>query len=181
MIQVTHFTNGGQALLTDKAHFARGQTHLGVLAFFRHQLRRRASRASDLPTFARLHFNIVDQRTHRNVRNRQGVTGSNFSPGAGDHRIAHFQRQRGNNVAAFAIGIIQQRNARGAIRIVFNRCNLGWNIQFVAFEIDDPVMSAAAATPMAHGNAAMHIAPAVFTLVLEQRSGRGRFRNLFKG
>ena len=46
---------------------------------------------------------------------------------------------RAKNVALLAVGVVQQRDPRRAVRIVFDRRHLGRNARLVALEIDLPV------------------------------------------
>src|SRR5438445_397613 len=56
---------------------------------------------------------------------------------------------RVQDVALLAVGVRQQRDARRAVRVVFNRRDLRRNIPLVALEVDDAVhpLVAAAAPP----------------------------------
>jgi hypothetical protein len=55
---------------------------------------------------------------------------------AGNHRSTYAQSVGCENVAALAIGITEERNPRGTIRIVLDRFHLRRNIELVTFKID---------------------------------------------
>ena len=75
----------------------------------------------------------------RDVLERQGIADQNVGFGAGGDGCADLQTIGRNDVALFAIRIMQQRDARRAVGIVFDRGDLRRNAGFVALEIDDAV------------------------------------------
>ena len=75
-------------------------------------------------------------RAGRNVPDRHGVARQNFRALAVLHRHADFEADRLQDVALLAVGVVQQRDARRAVRIVFDGRNLRRNSVLVAAEID---------------------------------------------
>ncbi len=69
----------------------------------------------------------------------QRVARKNVRPFPVLHRHAHFQAHRLQNVALLAVGIVQQRDSRRTVRIVFDGRHLGRDSRLVAPEIDRPV------------------------------------------
>ena len=55
--------------------------------------------------------------------------------------LADAQAERRQDVALFASLVFKQRDAGGAVRIVFDRGNGGRNIAQVALEVNDPVIA----------------------------------------
>ena len=76
----------------------------------------------------------------RNRAKRKRV--ANFRRGvlAGGDACADAQAVRREDVTLLAVGIFDQRNARGAIRIVFDPDHFGRDAVLAAFEIDHAVM-----------------------------------------
>ena len=70
------------------------------------------------------------------------------------------------NVALLAIGVVQQRDARRAIRVVLDRRHLGRNPGFVASKIDDSVAPLVTATAKTHRGAAFVVAATRAALAL---------------
>ncbi len=83
-----------------------------------------------------------------------------------------FRRQ---DVTTFAIGILDQRNMRAAIRIVLQSLNNAWNTIFVAFEIDNAVALFMAAALVTHRDAAIIIATTFRRFFVEKRTVRLAF------
>src|ERR1700687_1957163 len=80
-----------------------------------------------------------------------------------------------NNVALFAIGIMQQRNVRAAVGVVFNRRNLGGHAFFIAAEIHLAVGFLMSTAAVPNNNFAVAVAAARAFFGLNQ----GLFRRLF--
>src|SRR6202048_871732 len=79
-----------------------------------------------------------------------------------------------NNVTLFAIGIMQQRNVRAAVGVVFNRRNLGRHPFFIAAEIHLAVGFLVSTAAVPYNNVAMAVAAARALFGLNQ----GLFRRL---
>src|SRR6266568_3858976 len=120
MLFVGHLADRGAAVDVDLADFARAQANLRVDAFARQQRRRSPGRTGDLRTLARQHLDRVDDRTHRDVADRQGVARLDRRLGAAQDGRTDFKTARGDDVAALAIGVADQRDVRGAVRVVLD-------------------------------------------------------------
>ena len=72
LVHVAELPHGGRAQLVHQPHLAGRQAHLRVLPFLGHQLGRRAGRAHQLAAAAPLQLDVVDERAHRDVLDRQG-------------------------------------------------------------------------------------------------------------
>ena len=130
---------GSHAIDAEFANFARRQLYQCDIAFFAQQLRRTARRTHYLSAFARIQFQVVHHGAGRNVPERQGVSRQNVRAFAVLNRRAYFQPNRMQDVALFAVRIVQQREARRAVRIIFDRRNLGRDAGLVAAEIDGAI------------------------------------------
>ena len=60
VVLIAQFTDGGPTFYGNTSHFTRGQSNLRPSAFASGENRGNTGRASDLPTMARHHFDIVD-------------------------------------------------------------------------------------------------------------------------
>src|SRR5690606_814895 len=70
-------------------------------------------------------------------------------------------------------GVAQQRDVRGAVRIVLDALDAGGDAFLVALEVDQAVVLLVAAADVAGGDAAVVVATAALALLLEQRGMRG--------
>ena len=103
----------------DQALFARVQAkdrHAPVTA---DELDVGAGRTGDLAALARLHLDIVDDRADRDERSGMVLPGLTSTCFAGDHLVAGSKTLRSQDVGQLAIGILDQRDECGAVRIVF--------------------------------------------------------------
>ena len=76
---------------------------------------------------------------------------------------------RHEDVALLAVRVVEQADARRAVRVVLDRGERGGHVPLVALEVDAPVVALLAAAAMAHGHAALVVATAPPLLGLEQR------------
>ncbi len=90
----------------------------------------------------------MEHRAERHVLNLQGIARLDFGVGAGHDDIADIQPFRRKNIPVFAVAVLQQRNAAVAVRIVLQLRNRCRDIDLVALEVNDSIMTAIAATAM---------------------------------
>jgi len=103
---------------------------------------------------------------------------ADVDPQARDHRIANLQALRCENVSQLAIGIFDQRDERGAVRIIFQPLDGRRDVKLAALEIDDPVSLLMTAAAKPAGDAAMIIPAAGRMLALGQALDRLAFPQL---
>src|SRR5581483_344717 len=169
VLDVAELSDRGAADDQDLAHFARRHTHLRVLAFFGHQLSRTAGAAHEFAALAGTQFDVVDDRTDRNVLDRKTVAGLNVGRRTRLDDVADLQAQGRQDVPLLAVAIMQQRDARRTVRIVFERSDLGRNGIFAALEVDDAIHLARSAALMAYGDVTVEVAAGMFLAYLDQR------------
>src|SRR6185369_8960059 len=92
--------------------------------------------------------------------------------GRGDELVAHLHAQRHDAVAALAVDVIEQRDARRAVRVVFDGRHARRDVLLVAAEVDDAVLALVAAAAVAHGDAPAVVATALLALLLGQGAHR---------
>src|SRR5207253_9026487 len=95
-----------------------------------------------------------------------------------DDRVALLQITRVQDVALLAIGVMDQRDVRSAVRIVFDFGDFTWNTKFVALEIDLAVLLFGTAATATRGDVTVMIATAGAPGRLEQRFLGRRPRDL---
>ena len=108
-------------------------------------------------------------RARRNVLELQRIARKDVRAFAGGNRRAHFQAHGMHNVALFAIGVMQQRQVRAAVGIVFNGRHVGRNADLVAAEIHLAILLLVAAAVMPHHDFAVIVAAAGALFRLQQR------------
>ncbi|KMN82206.1 hypothetical protein VK98_08855 [Chromobacterium sp. LK11] len=172
---ITHFTNSRSAINVHQANFARTQTQLSVSAFASQQHRGCASGTNHLGALARLHFHAVDSGTHRDIADRQSVTGLDRSFRAGQQLGAGFHTARGDDVATLAIGVAQEGDVGGAVRIVFDAFHFRRDAILVATEVDDAVVLLMATATMTRGDVTIVVTATGGRFLFQQGGVRSTF------
>ena len=100
--------------------------------------------------------------TDRDVAQRQGVARLDVGARAGLDPCRPATACRRDDVALLAVGVVQQRDARGAVRVVLDVRDLGRHaVLVVATEVDQPVGALVAATLVAGRDPAVVVAAAL--------------------
>ena len=120
VLGVAHLAERGHALDEHAAHLARRQAHLGPVAFLGHQLRADARAAHHLAAAAGLQLDVVDDRADRDVAQGQRIARRELRLGAGAQPRADAHADRRNDVAPLAVLVLEQRDARRAVRVVLD-------------------------------------------------------------
>ena len=136
---VSNFTNRGPTRTGQPSNFTRRQRDLRPLAFPCIQNRRRSGTAAKLPAATGPHFDIMNRRSGRNPTQRHAITDVRLTLGAAHHRVAGRNAFGSQNVSLFTVGIVQQRNSRRTVGIVFDVSDLRRNRILISLEIDLPV------------------------------------------
>ena len=88
---------------------------------------------------ADLHLDIVDDGADRDVAERHGVARLHVDLLAGDDAVADRQALRRQDVGQLAVGVVDQRDEGGAVRIIFEPLDLRRRIELAALEVDDAI------------------------------------------
>ena len=129
-----------------------------------------AGRPGQLGAAARPQLDGVDHGTGRDVAQRQVVAGLDVGVGARLHHVALRESLRRDDVALLAVQEVQQRDVRGAVRVVLDVRDLGVDaVLVVATEVDHPVGALVAATLVPGGDAAVRVAAALAVQRTHQR------------
>src|SRR5690606_21418639 len=128
---------------------------LGVRAVLGDELHAGAGRAGDLGPATGLELDGVDDRAGRDVAQRQVVARLDVGRRTLLHGVALAQPVRRDDVALLAVGVVQQRDPGGAVRVVLDVGDLGRHAVLVgAAEVDDAVGALVTATYVPGGDAA---------------------------
>src|SRR5262249_12582403 len=130
---------------------------------------RSAGRTDDLSTTPGIQLEVVDHRARRDVPERQRISRKNVGIITGGNRRSNFQPNRLKDVTLVAIGIVQEREVRTAIRVVLDRGNLRRHAWFVAAKIDFAVLLFVAAAAVPYRNFALVVTAAGALFRFEER------------
>src|SRR5665811_2020164 len=175
--QLAHRSATGEA---DTAQLTGRQAHDAVALFLGLQLGARAGAAHQLPAATRLQLDVVDRGARRDVLERQRVAGLDVGSGAGLDGVAHLEALRREDVALLAVGVVQESDARRAVRVVLDVRDLGRHAVLVALEIDDAVAPLVAAALVARRDAPVAVAAAVLLERRQQRTLRLAARDVLE-
>ena len=140
LLGVADLADGGAAAHVDVADLAGRHAQLRVRAVLGDQLHAGAGRAGDLGAAARPQLDRVDDRTDRDVAQRQVVARLDVGARAGLDGVALLEQLGRDDVALLAVDVVQQRDARGAVRVVLDVRDLGRHaVLVVAPEVDHAV------------------------------------------
>src|SRR5262245_3098505 len=153
VLDVADLANGGAAVEVDAPGLARGQPHLTPVAFLGHQLRAGSGRTAQLRAARDLERDVVNGRAHRDEAERQVVARLDVRVARGQHLVADLEAVGAEDVALLAVGIVQQGDARRAVRIVLDARDRRRHAQLVAPEVDQAVAALVTAAAEARGDA----------------------------
>src|SRR5215470_3054397 len=161
LLGITYLAHGGAAARVHPPDLARGHTELGVPAFLREQLHAGTGRPGDLGAAAGPQLDGVHQGAGGDVAQRQAVPRADVGARAVLHPVPLPQALRAQDVALLPVGVVQQRDPRGAVRVVLHVRHLGGHAVLVrAAEVDQPVGALVTAALVPGGDPAVHIPPA---------------------
>src|SRR3954453_20634879 len=175
LLGVADLTDRGAAADVDVAHLAGGHPQLCARALLRDELGAVAGGTGDLGPATGPELDAVNRRTDGDVAQRQVVARLDVGGRAGLDRGALADAERRDDVALLAVGVVQQRDARGAVGVVLDVRDLGRHaVLVVATEVDDAVGALVTATLVTGGDAALVVAATVLRQRTRQRLlGRG--------
>ena len=122
VLQVADLADRGHGSDVDHAHLAARQTQRGVAALARHQLGAGSGGAHHLAALARLQLDGVEDRAEGDVRESGSMfPGADLGVRTGHQHVAHLQAVGREDVALLAVGVVEQRDVGGAVRVVLDR------------------------------------------------------------
>lgn len=120
VVEVTDLTDGSFATDRNVTHFAAWHSECSVFAFLSHKLCGAAGSSCDLAALSGLQFDVVDHGADRDIFKRQAVAHFDVRVFAAYNGVARSQAERSENVSLFAVGVNEERNVCGTVRIVLN-------------------------------------------------------------
>src|SRR5437763_257667 len=95
---------------------------------------------AELAARARLQLHVVDHGADGDVAQRQRVARPDLGTLATLEQVADLHAARGDDVALLAVEVVEQRDARVAVRVVLDRRDLGGHAVLVAPEVHEAVL-----------------------------------------
>ena len=169
VIQVAHLSDHRPAVDVELAHLARRQPQLRVVPVPRHQLAVGARRTRHPGATPREQLHVVDVRAERDVLQRQAVPRTDLRVSARLHLHPDLQAIRRHDVAALAVGVVEQRDARRAVRVVLDAGDAGRDAVLGPAEVDDPIAPLVPAADPALRDVALVVAAAGLVEPLGER------------
>src|SRR6266550_490590 len=159
VLGVPDFPDRREALAPHHPHLRRAEAERDVVAFLRDDLHAGPGAAAQLPTAADLQLDIVDRRAERDFEQRHGVADADIRARTRHDVVADVQALRRQDVAFLAVRVVQQRDARRPVRIVFDRRHARRDGELVAPEVDAPVLPLVPAAHIPARDVALVVAP----------------------
>src|SRR5581483_8342888 len=160
VLGVAHLPDRRVAILVDPADFARRQANLRVTVRAGHQRGSGARGANHLTALAGDQFDIMNRQTNGDRPQRQIVPEIGSGVRTADDFGPDLQADRRDDVTLLAVFVLQQRQAGGAARIVFDCDHVGLDLALLAFEIHVADLLLVALADSAAGDATVAIATA---------------------
>src|SRR5690606_8003773 len=136
-------------------------------------------RARELGAASRLELDRVDDRSRRDVPQREVVARLDVSRGTVLDEVALLELLRREDVALLAVRVVQQRDARGAVGVVLDVRDLRRHaVLVVTTEVDHAVGALVATTLVAHGHTTGIVTAALVVQRADQRLLRRGPRDL---
>src|SRR5271165_4530151 len=158
LLGVADLTHGRAALHADPPDLAGRHAKRGVAALLGQQLDAGTRRTGDLRAAAGTQLDGVDDRTGRDRPQWQRVAGLDVGARAVLHPVALGQALWRQDVALLAVHVVEQRDARGAIRVVLDVRDLGRNtVLVVPPEVDQPVGALVPTALVPRGDPPVHV------------------------
>src|SRR5262245_19476283 len=110
----------------------------------------------------------MNAHSKRNPAQWQAISDPWLNFFAASHPVGGPQPMGRKDVSLLTIVILEERDSRRPIRVVFDADYGSLHVVFLALEIDDPIHPLVAAAPKASTDHAVEVAPAFFTMRDEQ-------------
>src|SRR5215469_6490574 len=170
LLGVADLTDGRAALRAHPPDLAGRHAQGRVAGLLGQQLHPGASRPRDLRAATGAHLDRVDDRAGRDRPQRQRVAGLDVGTGAVLHPVALLKPLRREDVALLAVRVVQQRDPRGAVRVVLDVRDLGRHaVLVVPPEVDQAVRALVPAALVPGGDPAVDVTAALAVQRDDQR------------
>src|SRR3954469_19462301 len=159
LLGVPPLADGRATAHVDVADLARRHAQLRQPALTGDQLDAGTRGTGDLGATAGTELDGVNHRADRDVPQRQVVAGLDVGRGTALDGVALLEPGRRDDVPLLAVGVVQQRDPRGAVRVVLDVRHLGRHAVLVGpTEVDEPVGALVTAALVASGDLAVDVA-----------------------
>ena len=169
MVDVRHYADRRTAGYEYHTSLAGRQFDDGKLALASQKLSIRTGRTRHGGTLTGVEFNVVDDRTQRNLAQEKRIAHFGRHACAAAHRLADLQAVGSDDVALLTVGIDDQRDTRGTIRVVFDRFYSRGNAVLGTLEVYVTVHLLVTAADVANRHLARIVATAGALLDAQQR------------
>src|SRR5690606_25335799 len=129
-------------------------------------------RAGDLAALARLHLDVVADRADRHLAEQHRVADLGIDPLTRHDGIAGRETVRRQNVAQFAVFVLDQRNKRRAVRVVLDPLDGRRHVPLATLEVDVAVLLLVSTGHAARSDVTLVVASAGLALAFGQRLDR---------
>src|SRR3990172_3241864 len=107
VIEIANLADGRKTGLAHQSYFTGGHADLGKITFLGKQLGRSTSGTHQLASAPIADFNIMDQSTHRDIRNRERVPRSDLGSRASHNRVVDLEIHRCDNITLLTVCVMQ--------------------------------------------------------------------------
>ena len=139
VLRIRNNTHGCTASLENHTHLAAGHLDNCILVVTRHKLGIGTGTADHLGTLARTELNVVNQRTERNLSERERVSNFGSCTFTGHDGLSDLQTLGGENVTLLTVSVEHQSNTRATIGVVLDSLYNSRNAVLVSLEVDKAV------------------------------------------
>src|SRR5690606_13971347 len=136
VLGVAHLTDRGEAAAVHHPHLAALEAQRDVVSLAGHNLGTLTGGTRHRATLADLGLDVVHHGAQRNLRQRHGIADPHVAARAAHHGVTLGAAQRVQDVALLAVGVHQQRDPGGAVRIVLDLGHPGRDPELVPLEVD---------------------------------------------
>src|SRR5690606_10959930 len=172
VVGIRHRTDRAHAIGPQVALLARVQPHDHHAAVAADDLDVSPGRTGDLAALARLHLDVVADRTDRHLAEQHRVADLGVDALAGDDRFARSETVRSKDVAELAVLILDEGDERRAVRVVLDPLDRGRHVPLATLEVDVAVLLLVTTGHAARGDVALVVATAGLALAFGQRLDR---------
>src|SRR4051794_17678250 len=175
MVGVADLADGGAAAHVDVADLAGRHAQLRVGTVLGDQLHAGPGGPGDLGAATGPELDRVHHGAGRDVAQRQVVAHLDVRARPGLDHVALLELRRRDDVALLTVGVVQQCDPRGAVRVVLDVRDLGRHtVLVVAPEVDQPVGTLVPTALVPGGDPPVHVATALGVQRTDQRLLRRR-------
>ena len=141
---------------------ARGETDKGVfVALFTHELSHASACAGKLSALAGIKLDVVDKGTGGDGGKGKSVAGHDVGLGSVFNLVAHFKSLRSDDVALFAVLILNEGDVCGTVGVVLKSHNLSVHTELVSLKVDYTIFSSLCAALVSYSDSTVAVTAGV--------------------